>query len=291
MELIFLSHRRTSAVTAKLLKEYKDMITNTTADLEEHLREIDHKLQTLSSQGASISTEYTHERQQIQEERDSTQQCLEICAQVFTHIEQLQPTASENMSIASDTFQGPDTMPGGIHSARIVTTDAFKACKEKLANTTAQLEDHLRDIDNRLRHFNSPLSKKSNEQVNKKLAEQDIKEELESIQQCLAICAQASAKANQVRINEFEDVSTTDDGHQVIVSTIGDLVSARRITAGARSLQCLGQMSDDSLQLLSRHRIYIGTEKDVEPHPRTDAKFEGRYGVGLKLSSPSVKDI
>jgi Sec-independent protein translocase protein TatA len=280
MVLIFIC-RRTSAVTTKVLKEYKDMIKNTTADLEEHLQEIDKKLQTLSLHGAPISDAEAAERQQIQEEWDSTHQCLDICAQVSAHIEKVQVNFFENISTPSGAYhQEPGTNHGHLPSARLVTVDAFIACKEKLSDTTAELKRHLEDVDSRLRALYSPTSKKSNEQA----AEQErIREELDSIKQCLAICAQASVKVNQERINDFEDVSMTDDGHQVIVSTIGDLVSARRVTAGARSLQCLGQMSDESLQLLSQHHSQVGAEKGSDPRTGTDTQFEGRYGVGLKL--------
>ena len=78
-----LSHSRTAAVTANVVKEYKEMIKITTTDLEEHLQAINNKLHTLSLQGARISGEDAAERQRIQEERDSTQQCLDICAQVL----------------------------------------------------------------------------------------------------------------------------------------------------------------------------------------------------------------
>lgn len=41
-------------------------------------------------------------------------------------------------------------------------------------------------------------------------------------------------------------MSTGNDSHQVIVSTLGDLINAKSIAAGPRSTQWLGQMSDDS---------------------------------------------
>jgi hypothetical protein len=272
----------------RVLKEYKDLITNTTADLEEHLQQIDDKLQALSLQDLAISDEIVAERRQIQEERDSTQQCLKICAQVVTHIDQHQPTIFENTSTPSDGYQAPDTKLGGFPSARIITADTFKVCKEKLSDTTMKLESHLQDIDNRLQNLSLPGSKNSNDQV----AEQErIKEELDSIKQCLAICAQASTQANKERVNIFEDISMTDDGHQVLVSTIGDLISARRVTAGARSRQWLGQMSDDSLQQLSQNSSHFAAEKSVESQTERSGNFEGRYGVGLKLSSPNLKDV
>jgi len=79
----------------------------------------------------------------------------------------------------------------------------------------------------------------------------------------------------------FEDIEMADDGHQVIVATLGDLISAKRVTAGARSTQWLGQMSDASLQSLSKDRTenVVGNRPDTEP----GTHFEGRHGSGRKL--------
>ena len=84
----------------------------------------------------------------------------------------------------------------------------------------------------------------------------------------------------------FEDVSMADNGHQVLVSTIRDLISAKRVTAGARAWQWLGQMFDDSLQQLSRNHGHVATERPKESQTKAGGHFEGRYGVGLKLASP-----
>jgi hypothetical protein len=46
-------------------------------------------------------------------------------------------------------------------------------------------------------------------------------------------------KSLEVRTNVFEDVSLDDDGHQVMVSTFGDLLFAKKVPAGARSRQWL----------------------------------------------------
>src|SRR5580700_6939019 len=267
-----LSYRRTSAITITVLKEYKEMIANTTSDLEEHLQKIDNKLQSFSLQGVRISDEGTAERQQMQEERDSTQQCLGICAKVLTHIDQLQPIVFGNISA---TYQGPVTTLSGLTPARIVTVDAFKACRDRFTDTTTQLEKNLQIINNRLQNFSSQSPEVSNEQAAEK---ERIEEELGSIKQCLSICAQASRQADKDRTNVFEDISMADDGYQVFVSTIGDLISARRITAGARSMQLLGQMSDDSLQQISRD--LIATEKATELQTGKGTQFEDRYGAG-----------
>ncbi|KAH7379010.1 hypothetical protein BKA64DRAFT_585480 [Cadophora sp. MPI-SDFR-AT-0126] len=117
----------------------------------------------------------------------------------------------------------------------------------KLSDITTKLEDHLQDIDSRLRNLAMPGARSSDVQASE---QEKIKEELDSIKQCLAICAQASTQADKECVNVFEDIFTADDGHQVLVSTIGDLISARRVTAGVRSRQWLGQISDKTLQQL-----------------------------------------
>jgi chromosome segregation ATPase len=277
-----ISHSRTAAVTVNVLKEYKEMITNTTSDLEDHLQEIDNKLQTLSLQGARMSDEDAAERERIQEERDSTKQCLRVCAQVSEHMDQVQPNAFEDVSTASDAHQAIVATLGDNISARRVTTNVFKECKEKLTNTTSELEEHLREINNRLQSLSPRAARMSGEQA----AEQErIQEEKDCIKQCLAICAQASEQADQVRTNVFEDVSTAQDAHQLVVATLGDLISARRVTAGVRSTQWLGQMSDDTVQQLSRDRGRVTMEKATEPQSGMVEEFEDRYGAGYKLSS------
>jgi hypothetical protein len=119
-------------------------------------------------------------------------------------------------------------------------------------------------------------------QISKQATEQErIQEEIDSIKQCLAICAEASVRAGQDRTNIFEDVSMADDGQQAIVLTIGDLISAKRITAGARSMQLMGQMSDESLQHFSRDRHHVTEEMG----PKTGGGFEDRHRAGWKLTS------
>jgi hypothetical protein len=117
----FFFGRCTSIVTAKVLEEYKDLITNTTTDLEERLQEIDAKLQTPSVKCASLSDEDATERQQTQEERDSTQQCLGICAQASTQAKQKQINIFQGISIGYNSHQVFVSTIGDLISARCVS--------------------------------------------------------------------------------------------------------------------------------------------------------------------------
>lgn len=67
--------------------------------------------------------------------------------------------------------------------------------------------------------------------------------------------ALVSRQVAQAQRLVFEDVSTVEDAHLVIVSTRGDPMSAERISVGSRTSEWLGHMSDQSLQTLSQNRL------------------------------------
>jgi hypothetical protein len=263
------------------LREYKEIITNTTSDLEDHLEEINNKLNQISLQGSRQSEEDSIEQQRIQEEKASTQKCLDICAQVYKFINQIQLNNFENISTPSEASRRLIATLSGRDPAHKVTGDTFNECKETITNATTQLEKHLQDIDRRLQN---PLLQTANRADGQSSEQEKIQEEINSIKDCLAICNQASKQVDQDRINVFEDVVMSDDGQQVIVSTIGDLISAKRITAGSRSIQIMGQLSDESVQQLSRDFDHFSTEKNSKPHSG-GTHFETRHGTGFKLNN------
>jgi hypothetical protein len=229
-----------------------------------------------------LSGESIAERERVQEEKASTKQCLTICAQVSEHINQVQPLTFEDISAAQQIVVG---RLNGLISARRITAGVLNECKERLTSTTTDLERHLREIENRLQTITSQRASI----LGTDAAEQRrVQEEKESTEQCLSICAEASQHIKDPRTNVFGDVTAGEDSHQVIVATLGDLVSAKRVTAGNRGAQWLGQMSDASLQQLSKARMIekpdsVATEQAIEPGAELVAKFEGNYGAGYKL--------
>src|SRR5947207_2988174 len=96
---------RTAAVTAEVLKEYKEMISITTSDLEGHLQKIDNRLRTLSPSGARISGQATAEGKRLQEEMDSIKQCLAICMQASEQTDQTRTNDFEDISAGRDAHQ------------------------------------------------------------------------------------------------------------------------------------------------------------------------------------------
>jgi hypothetical protein len=275
---------RTAAVTVDVLKEYKEMISNTTSDLEDHLQEIERKLQALPLRGDAISDEDAAEREQIQKEKDSTRQCLAICAQVSKQVNQLRPNVFEDVSAAKGSYQLNISTLGGFVSAKRATASAFQELQEKLTKTTSELEEHLQNSDKRLRTLSSPGVRDLGEIERKR-----VQEDVDSIKECLNICAEASKEADQFRTNVFEDVAAAKAAHQLIVATLGDLISAKRVNAAPEARQWLGQMSDATVQQLSRDngielRSRAAADKDVEPQSELGLKFAGQYGAGYKLS-------
>ena len=77
----------------------------------------------------------------------------------------------------------------------------------------------------------------------------------------------------------------------MIVATLGDLIAVKRVTAGARSTQWLGQMSDASLQQLSRDHGQAASGQSGESQAEAGPQFEHRYGAGYRLSLRDANDV
>jgi hypothetical protein len=79
-----------------------------------------------------------------------------------------------------------------------------------MASSTTWLTRHLQDLDKNL----VALYIQTPQILIAHTAKQErIKEEIDSIKQCLAIYGEGSKRAQQERINVFEVVSMADDGH------------------------------------------------------------------------------
>jgi|ERR1712093_139100 len=101
---------------------------------------------------------------------------------------------------------------------------------------------------------------------NERTAEQErVEEEVGSIKQHLAICTHRSMQASKERMNTFTDISMVADCYQVLVSTSGNIILGGRITNEARSHQCSGQLSGESLQNVARDQGTADTVESIVP--------------------------
>jgi predicted nucleic acid-binding Zn-ribbon protein len=229
-----------------VLNEYQEKIEDTMSDLTEHLRRVDDRLQTLVAQRINDTEESETEWDNLRSEQESIQQCINICTDVAAHIDSVRPKIAPHMSPQDDRLL-ITTIAGAGVSAQRDTDRVLVRCKDDLTTMLSQMRDRLHDVTRRQETLSQQHSV-SEDQAKEKNA---LQEELDSIKQSLKICEEAFRKAQPDRTNIFEDITMAEDGHQIMVSTFGDLVCARRVNAGARAIQWLGQMSDESLQGLS----------------------------------------
>ena len=211
------------------------MIQSTTTDLQEHLHIIDDEMHNVSIDRGYQSP--VVDDMAMQSERDCTMRCLEICMRVDAVIEE------QKLSMNSGKLD-PTASGSSDPAPQRVVMDSLQSCKSNIQSANAELMKPLQYLSARLCFgLTDPHRAVSSEPSE----HERMAEEFESIRQCLSICMQASEEAEKVRVNIVEDFTTAEDSRQVLVSTVGDLITARRVNAGARSLQCIGQMSNETL--------------------------------------------
>ncbi|RMZ76933.1 hypothetical protein DV737_g4577, partial [Chaetothyriales sp. CBS 132003] len=200
---------RTSKVTVELLRQYKAMISSTTFDLEEILQDLDTAMRDPQYQDTAALGERTGSELMlaVEEERGSIQQCLKICMEVSHHIDQVQ---TKSLS--------PPRRPAIEPSIK---------SSNRIGYTTVQLRARLQDLDRQITTISSANASGAGAPY---ASVEEMKEVVDSVKQCLNICGEAAEQASAERVNAFEDVRAGDDGHQIILSTMGDLISAKRVT-------------------------------------------------------------
>lgn len=225
------------------------------------------------------------ELQSMRDERLSTEKCLQICAQLSDHIDQIQLISDRGD--ASHGSDGLNTSPEN------VTNEGLQECKNSLALTARKLEKHMQDVMNRL------LSQ-SKTTVSSEKDEQDLarlQDEWNTARQCLDICSRADNHLKE-NVSVIENYGT-GDALQFMVSTNGKILHGKNRALGWRTRQVGGYVSNASIQQLSRDIAAInmshlrGGEPPSTDHSTVDqrdevegemtAEFKQRYGQGFKL--------
>ncbi|KAM0540540.1 hypothetical protein ACHAPJ_013588, partial [Fusarium lateritium] len=255
---------RSSKVTLEVLNEYKSLICDTKLDLQNHLSNIDSKLQEIVSQGNTTgSTMARTDLQRIENEKESTERCLEYCKHVLEQI---------NGMHFQPIFDGPSTSTTAVSIstqnmtlADSLTISTLKTCSYNLSDTIKQLEAHRSSAEEDLR-LTSPgqgLGQGRDSDANR----QTLQNELESTRQCLSVCDRASEWASSGRVHVVQDISVGNDGKQMCVSTLGDLFNIKGASAGDGSFQFIGSVSESSLNEMLKsqdQQRYIRNESTVD---------------------------
>ncbi|KAK8096329.1 uncharacterized protein PG998_014197 [Apiospora kogelbergensis] len=231
---------RSTTVTLRVLNEYKDMIQSTTQDLEDHLEDISDRLKYLDVASPSSNEATDLDLQRIQNEINSTEQCLQICANVLVHINSMHLQPFPQL-VQGNTQFSAEQFP----RSYAITLNTLQGCSEMLNDTVSKLHEHQKttqDLPSRDEFYR--LSTTSADEI------QRLRGELDSTRKRLAVCQEASDRASTDRIHMVEDITMGHDGQQLFVSTLGDLFNVKRATAGDRAIQFVGSISDESLKYL-----------------------------------------
>ncbi|KZL77394.1 hypothetical protein CT0861_03105 [Colletotrichum tofieldiae] len=227
---------QSTTVTLQLLNEYKDLIHMTAQNLEDHLEDVNAKLEHLVLHQKETSQALSSNIERIQNEKDSTEICLEICAQVQARIDEMQfrpisPTQSSN-----------EISCRNLTRAMVMTLSTLSQCRDMITDNVSQLRRQQEEGDReQLESGTMGLCGPLETEIKR------LKEEADSTKECLTICSEASENAER-GVHVLEDMTTGHDGQQLFVSTLGDLFRVKGATTGDRGIQLVGSIGEGSLQ-------------------------------------------
>ncbi|KAH8701437.1 hypothetical protein GQ44DRAFT_631717 [Phaeosphaeriaceae sp. PMI808] len=275
---------RITAVSPEVLEDYKDMISDTTTDLNTHLKDLQEKIDRLKAGDAAAVADIAAEWQAMLEEKESTQQGLNMCAQLSAQIVQCQSASAEHAQFS------------GRPSAHKYVKTGLSEARISIQNLVTRLQAHEALIGSELEAMS--LQETLSEPVAAQLAR--LQQTKESVSQCIQIVSEASELANE-RSNVFEDINLADNSYAFSVSTVNDLVTARRLNLRGRSRHFGGQVTDETVQksiealtqLDAEHTRSVqdaqGPRQEPLVHTSEDPnhakQFYDRFGPGIALTA------
>jgi hypothetical protein len=269
-----------------VVEDLKDLIQDTTSELQEHLQSLVEKVETLAAKSATGPAHEDIELQALLEEKESTQQGLKICAEMSTQIEQWEMTSKEH----------PQFSPR--QSAHKYIKTGLNDTKGSIQSLTSRLQSHEDHLDKQIEAMRSagPLSDSAATELHR------LEETKESFSQCIKVVSEASDYLASERRNVFEDIAVGQRSYNIAVSTVGALFTARRVTLTGRSRFVAGQVNDESFQKSMDGLIRLDLNNESSAPQRTQDPdqsvsgsesesenssgkgFHPRYGRGFSLA-------
>ncbi|KAF4448935.1 hypothetical protein F53441_7704 [Fusarium austroafricanum] len=276
-----------TAVTRNVIDEYKDMIDDTTADLQKHMQRLDERARSFATpQAESVESDST-DWLALFEEKESTRKGLQICTELSLHIEALESTSNENPQFS----QQP--------SADKYIRSSLNSAKSSISMLESRLKSHGDEIDKRMDAMK--LKTDLSEDDISQLAQ--LQETKESIRQCMNVVANAGEDLVKERANVFEDITMADNAYGITVSTVKDLVFARRVNVQGQARYVGGQIDEasynatinaltdldrGSAQYGGRDITSVSSKEEAAKKAVTSQAFLARHGPGFKLEPPDV---
>lgn len=278
-DFVRLSRSRKSLVTAEAIEGYTELLITARADLEGRLEMIDDKLDLILSQKANRSESEASEVAQIKEERQSTENCLQICSQLSEHITQIQ---------LANTRTHPDSDGESNHESSSIseriTNEGLQECKDTLSCMAAKLASHEKQL------FNHLVEKMKATNCSPAVAADvaRLRDEWESARQSMDLLSSANSQLEK-SVSVIEN-HATGDALQFMVSTKGKILHGTNRGFGWRTRQVGGYLDDETVRQLSRDMNNVSfqnvNEVGQSPKGARDAEFTERYGDGFKLTQP-----
>jgi hypothetical protein len=229
------------------------MITDAKLSLHNHLEKLEDSLRARNVHEPALATDIVSQ-DKLKEEKGSIEQCIEICSRAHTYIDGIE--SRHQQSTFTENIEGHGLRPTAVSGAAQLETLVGRN-RWSSATLESQVGSKLYDLENRI---NSLIERKTHVSDEGKEQLEKMKEERDMLAQCLNVASQAeSALANNI----FKDI-VSESGSLSIVTTFGDLISARRISSRSNASRLLGgQISDETPQRLSRD-LEIDTRSNVE---------------------------
>ncbi|KAM0185935.1 hypothetical protein ACHAPI_011973 [Fusarium lateritium] len=172
-----------TSITSEALEEYKDMIRDTTNDLQEHMNRLDERLRTLAGSEAESSGQNEPGWMAMLEEKQSTQEGLKICLQLSAQIEQLESASKEHPKFLRQP------------SAHKFIRNGFGVAKGSIQSLVSRLQAHKHDIDNRMEAIRSAVSLSEQEVTQFAQLQESIRQEFKLL--TVMITSRASATSRE----------------------------------------------------------------------------------------------
>ncbi|KAM0235336.1 hypothetical protein ACHAP5_009731 [Fusarium lateritium] len=278
---------RTSTITVEAVQSCRDLIETTTIDLDAHLEDVKHKLDTLVSRAVASPEPDKSMVTYMENECLSTEKGLQLCLQLSQHIDQLQ------LQYASEESRTPDPFAPHPSSNRLVS-EGLGGCKEYIGFALERLQRHRQKLSERIE--SGPSTAISPED---RVLLDSLNDQADALQRSLNLCSNMDMYLEE-KISNIENHAEGDDTIQFMVSTDGKPLNGKNHGVGLRLKQAGGHFKEQSLQQISQDFTTIslhqtGGHKSSRNAPASAEKPEAREvpfgkpfnGQGFTLASKS----
>lgn len=198
------------------------------------MRQIDEKIArlTVESRGSpNINVD-------LNDEREVTKQCLQICEDAKTYMESL---ANREPSLLRDAprITAEEETPKPFE-AQLLTRQALDGSRDDFTDIISRLAKRLESL----------VANGDTESGNERLR---LEEDIRISRQCLEVCKVASEVSRQ-KTYRIGEVIADGDSDQVVVTTLADLFDVNKALSKGNSAQLVGSMTDESLRHLAEKR-------------------------------------